>query len=113
MLNLELLQQLLIIAMVLSTITCAFIQKIKSFFKYSKYLCFFSFLLNIVFGIVFCITYTTIEFPLSLWVGLFSFIGADTIYKSLEGKIASHKDLVPQKTISVKQENIIDTESGQ
>lgn len=61
-------------------------------------------------SIIFCITFTDIEFPKSLWVGLFSFIGADTIYKSLEGKLASHKDIVNSKTISIPKKNIINGE---
>ncbi len=30
---------------------------------------------------------------MSLWVGFFSYIGADTLYKSLEGKLASYTAL--------------------
>ncbi len=110
MLKIELLEQLLVIAMALSTITCAIIQKTKILFKTSNFLCFYSFILNILFSIIFCYTFTTINFPISLWVGLFSFLGADTIYKSLEGKISSYKDLVVDKTIKVKEENLIKTD---
>lgn len=110
MLKLELLQQMLVIAIALSTITCAFVQKTKRFFKKCRYLCLYSFFVNMGIGIIFCITFTNITFPTSLWIGLFSFLGADTIYKSLEGKLASHKDLVTTDTISVKRANIINTE---
>lgn len=108
MLKLELLQQLLIVAIALSTITCSIIQKTKKILKSSSYLCFYSFIINIIFSIIFCYTFTSISFPTSLWVGLFSFLGADTIYKSLEGRISSYKDLVVSKTINVKAENLID-----
>ncbi len=110
MLKIELLQQLLIISMALSTITCAIIQKTKKLFKSTKYLCFYSFLLNILVSIVFCQSFTNLEFPLNLWVGLFSFLGADTIYKSLEGTLAPYKELVSTKTIHVKEENLIKVE---
>lgn len=110
MLDLDLLQRLLVIAMALSTITCAIMQKIKKIFKKSQFLCLYSFFINLLFSIIFCMTFTDIKFPISLWIGLFSFLGADTIYKSLEGKLASHTDLVVPKTISVKKENLIDTE---
>lgn len=109
MLKLELLQQLLIVAIALSTITCSIIQKTKKIFKNSKHLCLYSFIINILFCIVFCYTFTEVSFPISLWVGLFSFIGADTLYKSLEGKLSSYNDLSVDKTIKVKIENIIDT----
>lgn len=112
MLDLEYLQKMLIIAIALSTITCAFIQKTKILFKKSKYISFYSFLVNISIGVIFCITFTDIVFPRSLWVGLFSYLGADTIYKSLEGKITPHRELVTKKTISIPQENIINKEEN-
>lgn len=110
MLKLEYLKQLLIIASVLSVFTCAIVQKIKQFFRKSKYICIYSLIINISFSIVFCITFTDITFPNSLWIGFFSFLGADTIYKSLENKLLSYKDLVNTDTISVKKENIINTD---
>ena len=110
MLNLEYLQQLLVIAIALSTITCALIQKTKGFFKTSKYLCLYSFIINITIGIIFCYTFTNITFPSSLWIGFFSFIGADTIYKVLEGKLASHTDLLTKDSITIPKENIINQE---
>ncbi len=110
MLKLELLQQMLVIAMALSTITCAFVQKTKKCFKTSKHLCKYSFVVNIAIGVIFCITFTTIEFPESLWIGLFSFLGADTIYKSLEGKLASYKDIATNELIYVNKDNLIKTE---
>ena len=42
-------------------------------------------------------------------IGFFSFIGADTIYKSLEGKLASYSSLVSKDSIAVPKENLIDT----
>ena len=111
MLKLEFLKQLLIISIALSTITCAFIQKTKSLFNKSKYLCIYSLLLNISASIIFCKTFTDIDLPISLWVGLFSFLGADTIYKSLEGRLASFSDLVDNNTVKISKDNIINTES--
>lgn len=112
MLNLEYLQKMLVIAIALSTITCTFIQKTKALLKKSKYVAPYSFLVNILVGIIFCITFTDITFPKSLWVGLFSFLGADTIYKSLEGKITPHKELVTKKKITIPEENIINKEDN-
>lgn len=110
MLNLEYLQQLLVTAIALSTITCAIVQKTKSFFKTSKYLGLYSLFINIVIGIVFCYTFTDITLPTSLWIGCFSFIGADTIYKALEGKLASHTDIINRKTVTISKDNIINEE---
>ena len=112
MLKLTILQQMLVVAIALSIITCAFVQKTKNAFKNANILSIYSFFVNMVLGILFCITFTSIPFPESLWVGLFSFIGADTIYKSLEGKLKSYSSLVETKNvISVPKENLIKTGS--
>lgn len=110
MLKLNYLQELLVISIALSTITCAFVQKTKCYFKCSKYLSPYSFIINLVLGIIFCKTFTDISFPVSLWIGFFSFLGADTIYKSLEGRLASHSDIISNKTIEIPKENIINEE---
>ena len=107
MINISFLQQLLVIGIALSTITCAFVQKTKRIFRKSKYLTYYSFILNLLMSIAFCDTFTTISFPISLWVGLFSFLGADTIYKSLEGRISSYRDIVSSDTVQIKKENVI------
>ncbi len=93
MLEISILQKILIISTMLSAITCTFVQKTKRYFKSSTMLMLYSMLVNLLFAVFFCITFTSINFPDSLWVGLFSFLGADTIYKTLEGKIASFRDL--------------------
>ena len=110
MLKLSLLQQMLVVSIALSAITCAFVQKTKKHFKWSSCLCIYSLIVNLVCGILFCLSFTTIAFPESLWVGFFSFIGADTIYKSLEGKLASYSDLVSKDQITIPKENLIETE---
>lgn len=96
----ELLKQLLVIAIAVSVITCAFIQKTKGMFKSSKVISIYSFIVNMVFGVVYCLSFTEIPILISLWVGVFSFVGADTLYKSLEGKLKSYSDII-QKDIVV------------
>jgi len=105
MLNLELLQKMLITSIALSAITCGFVQKTKKYFKCSNCLALYNLFINMAFGLLFCRSFTNINFPESLWIGLFSFLGADTIYKSLEGKIASHKDIRNKKPTD-KAQNI-------
>ena len=111
MLKLSLLQQMLVVAIALSTITCAFIQKTKRYFSCSNCLSIYSLAVNMIIGIVFCKTFTEITFPESLWIGLFSFLGADTIFKTLEGKLASYRDIITKDYIEVKKENLIETDS--
>lgn len=97
MLNMDLLQQLLIDAVALGVVTCAFIQKTKGIFKSSKWIGLYGFLVNVIFGFIFCISFTNVGLLNSLWVGVFSFIGADTLYKTLEGKLKPYSDIVSKK----------------
>ena len=110
MFHVDYLKDLLIISIALSTITCALIQKTKGFLKSSKFISLYSFTINMVIGILFCITFTSITLPNSLWIGFFAFLGADSIYKSLEGKIASYSDIINRKNITISKDNIINKE---
>ncbi len=97
MLSVDFLQQLLFISMIISTITCSFIQKTKRLLENKKYIILYSLIINILFSIIFCYSFTKITIPTSFWIGLFSFIGADTIYKSLEGKLTTYTQIRQQK----------------
>lgn len=110
MFNFDYLKMTLLIAIALSSITCTFVQKTKIFFKSSKYITFYSLIVNLTFSIIFCKTFTNIDLPNSLWIGLFSFLGADSIYKTLEGKLSSYTELVQKKDITILEENIINKE---
>ena len=110
MLKIEYLKQLLIISIALSIITCTLIQKTKFLLKSSRWIYFYSLIINLLVGIIFCISFTDISFPNSLWIGLFSFLGADSIYKTLEGRIESYSDIINKDNISIPKENIINEE---
>ena len=111
MFNIDYLKQLLIISIALSAITCTLIQKTKGFLKSSKFITIYSLIINIITGILFCLTFTSITLPNSLWIGFFSFLGADSIYKSLEGKISSYSDIIARKNaVNIPKENIINEE---
>ena len=106
MLNWTLLQNLLIIATACSSLTVIFIQKTKKFCKSSYCITTYGLFVNLILGFFFSQTFSDIDYVKSVWVGLFSFLGADTIYKNLEGKIASYKEL----TIHKKKKNVIEKE---
>ena len=103
--NIDLLKSLLIVAIASSIISTAFVQKIKgmSIIKCSNCLLYLSFLVSMYFGVVFTLTFTDYNFIYSLWVGLFSFIGADTIYKAFEDKIFSSYSNI-NNIIEIKRE---------
>lgn len=95
MLDISLLKNLLMVSMVCSTITVIFIQKTKKFIPKSYLIPLYSLIINLVCSYFFSKTFTTdINNLESIWVGLFSFLGADTIYIALEGKLAQYGDLV-------------------
>lgn len=112
MLKLEYLQELLVVSIALSVFTCTFIQKTKCHLPTQKLIPIYSLIINIIIGIVFCISFTNVEFPTSLWVGLFSFLGADTLYKTLEGKIRSYGEIINRNKVSISKENIINEEDN-
>jgi hypothetical protein len=110
MLKIDFLKELLLISITLSTITCTLVQKTKFIFKTSKYISLYSLIINIIIGIIFSYTFTSIRLPNCLWIGFFSFLGADSIYKSLEGTISSYSEIVRKEKIELKDENIINKE---
>lgn len=103
--NVGLLKELLLIAVSSSIISTFFVQKIKcaSLIKCSECLIYISFLISMSFGILFTLSFTDYKLIDSLWVGLFSFIGADSLYKALEDKLfTSFKLLKDVKEIERK-----------
>lgn len=110
MIELELIKNLLTIAMASSVITTASVQKIKEAvtFKKSSRLVIVSFVVSMIFGTLFAVTFANVEIAEALWVGFFSFIGADAIYKMFEDKIfKSFAEIVENNKVVVDEKNII------
>lgn len=105
MLDYELLMQLVVVAIMLSCITTAFIQMTKGMFKTSKYIVLYSFIINMLLSIPFCKSFSSANLLQSLWVGLFSFIGADALYKSLEGKLKSHSEIIKKDVTIIERDD--------
>lgn len=95
--NVDLIKELFINAISLSVITCALIQETKGMFKSNKWIKPYSFIINMILGILFCLSFTEVGLLLSLWVGLFAFIGADSLYKAFEGKLKPFSELIGKK----------------
>ena len=87
MLNFTLIRNILIIALSSSIISTSLIQRLKEGTRNKKYMLVKSFIISMVIGISFSLSFSNIELVNSLWVGLISFIGADAIYKAFEDKI--------------------------
>lgn len=97
MLELDLIKNVLMVAMASSVITTSLVQKIKeSFtFKKSNRLVIVSFIVSMLVGTLFALSFSDSNLVNALWVGLVSFIGADALYKAFEDKIfKSFSDIV-------------------
>ena len=98
MLDWNLLESLLVIATTCSSITVILIQKTKKFCRTGNCIILYGLVVNMIIGYLFCQTFSDVDYMKSLWVGLFSFLGADTIYKGLEGKLKSYTELKGKNT---------------
>ena len=77
----------------------------QKFCKNSRCITWYSFIVNIIIGILFSLTFTNLNKYKILWVGLFGFIGADTIYRNLEGKLSSYSQLNKDDKNDDKKDN--------
>lgn len=114
--ELELIKQLLIIAIGASIISTATIQKIKEQLKSKLWLYFTSLVVSIGLGILFAICFSEVSIISSVWVGLFTWIGADSIYKAFEDKIfTKFSDIVKEDTqnVGIDEEDEIDEEDDE
>ena len=101
--NIDLIKALLTIAVASSILSSTFVQKFKSvsIIKCSSCLIYISFVISMLFGIVFTLSFTDYKITEALWVGLFSFLGADSLYKAFEDKIfSSYSNINSVTTIS-------------
>lgn len=97
MFHIEHINELLIISMVLSSIICTFIQKTKSLIPNSKLVIIYSLIVNIILSILFCRTFTDLTIKDTIWIGLFTFLGSNSIYRTFEGKLKTHTELRSSK----------------
>ena len=84
----KLLMELLGISMVFSIILMATIQKIKTFpfINKSAHVIFINLILSFAIGVPFSITFYNINWIDGIWIGLFSFVGASSIYQALKSQ---------------------------
>lgn len=107
---------LLIVSVSFSMILMVFIQKCKrmKFINQKWHLCALNFVLSFALGIPFAMTFYHISFENAVWVGVFTFIGAPSIYDTLKNQtILSYKPVSLNQTISIPIENEIKTTVGE
>lgn len=107
MLKFELIKNVLIVGIGAGIITTALVQKIKEGLKTKKYLILISFLVSMVIGTLFAKYFSDLSIIYCLWAGLFSFIGADILFKAFEDKIFTPFSKM-HETVEVPIENKIE-----
>ena len=103
--DLELIKNILIIAMSASIFSTAIIQKIKEQLKNKKLLFFISLIVSVVSGTLFSLSFTTLNIINSIWVGVVTWVGADALYKTFEDKIfTSYKNI--DNTLEIERDDL-------
>lgn len=87
MLNIDLLKNVLIIAIAGGIVSSLLIQKIKEVLSSKKWLVLISFAVNMIMGTLFAKCFSDIDWLYCLWAGLFGFVDASILYAMLEDKV--------------------------
>ena len=104
MLNIDLLKNVLIIAIAGGIVSSLLIQKIKEALSSKKWLVLISFIVNMIIGTLFAKCFSNIEWLYCAWSGLFGFVDATILYAMLEDKVFKSFN-----SIKKDEEQMIDT----
>ena len=85
--NLDLIKNILIVAIASSVISTAIIQKIKEQLTNKKVLAIVSLIVSMLAGFLFAISFSELSWQNAIWVGVATYVGADALYKAFEDKI--------------------------
>lgn len=97
MLNVELLKNVLIIAIAGGCVSTLLIQKIKEVLNRKSWLMLISFLVNMIIGTLFAKCFSNIEWIYCAWAGLFGFVDSTVLYAMLEDKVFKSFETLKQK----------------
>jgi hypothetical protein len=87
MLDMNLLKQVLVIAIASGCVTTLTVQKIKEQVSKKKWLFLISFLVSMIIGTLFAKSFSDATWIYSTWCGFFSWIDANLLYSALENKV--------------------------
>ena len=87
------LENTIIVSIPFSIVLMAFVQKIKKFFG-SKNIVIYNLLFAFLLGIPFGITFYHLDIFDSIWVSVFGFIGAPSLYEALKNYTPNKKNSV-------------------
>lgn len=83
----DLIKFICIVAIGSSVVSTPTIQKIKGMLKTKKFLNLIAFLVSMILGELFTISFTSLGWLFGLWVGFFTWLGAEGIYQAFENKL--------------------------
>lgn len=87
MLDMDLVKQIMIIAIASGCVTTLTVQKIKERLTSKKWLFVISGIVSIVIGTLFAKTFSDAGWIYCIWAGFFTWIDADILYKAFEDKL--------------------------
>ena len=103
--NVELIREVLMVAISSSVFSTALIQKFKESFVKKSLLFYVSFIVSVSVGILFSLSFTNLKIISSIWVGFITWIGADVVYKTFEDKLfASYKSI--ENIVEIKRDDL-------
>ena len=106
--DLDLIKQILVVAMSSSIISTATIQKIKVALKNKTLLYILAFVISFAIGMLFALSFSNLDLKCSAWVGLVTWVGADAIYQAFEDKIfSSFSDMNTTNEIDIDRDDIV------
>lgn len=87
--NIELISQILLLAIASTFISTQLIQRLKENFKVTKKipLAIVSLLISFAVGYLFSISFSELDYVMSCWVGVITYAGAEIIYQKFKEKL--------------------------
>lgn len=108
MIDLDLLKQILIIAIASGCATTLAVQKVKEVLTKKDLLFYISFGISMIVGTLFAKSFSDANWLYSIWAGFFTWLDADLLYKALEDKVFTK--FADMKKVT-KIERVIEDES--
>jgi Na+/proline symporter len=99
--NVRFLIEILIVAVFAEVISLQTVQMVKALIP-KQFVKIFALVFNIILGVLMVVQFTNQQWIIGLWVGFFSWIGAELLYKSLEKgiRLAGHTELTYERKLN-------------
>lgn len=106
--DLDLIKQILVVAMASSIVSTATIQKVKGALKNKTLLYVLALVISVAIGTLFALSFSNLDIKNALWVGLITWVGADAIYQAFEDKIfTSFSDMNSNNEVNIDRDDVV------